>query len=66
MTNITKDKIIKELKDLPDEIVNEILEFIRFKKIKRSSERTETHFVSESALSKDWLNPSEDEAWKDL
>ncbi len=25
-----------------------------------------THFASESVLSKDWLLPEEDEAWKDL
>jgi hypothetical protein len=25
-----------------------------------------THFASEKALSKDWLSPEEDEAWKNL
>jgi hypothetical protein len=66
MTTVTKNIIIDELKDLPDEFANEILDFIRFKKIKRSAEKIETHLVSETALSKDWLNPTENEAWKDL
>ncbi len=30
------------------------------------ADKTETHFASESALEKDWSNPQEDEAWKDL
>lgn len=66
MTTVTKNIIIDELKDLPDEFANEILDFIRFKKIKRSDEKIETHLASETALAKDWLNPTENEAWKDL
>ena len=29
-------------------------------------DKTKTYFASESVLAKDWLNPEEDEAWKDL
>ncbi len=66
MTSATKNIIIDELKDLPDEFANEILDFIRFKKIKRSAEKIETHLASEATLAKDWMNPAENEAWKDL
>ncbi|MDR3250138.1 MAG: hypothetical protein LBT42_00535 [Tannerella sp.] len=30
------------------------------------SDVTDTHLASEHVLAKDWLNPQEDEAWKDL
>ena len=30
------------------------------------SDKTETHFASQSVLAKDWLTPEEDNAWKDL
>ena len=30
------------------------------------SDKTVTHFASESALAKDWLMPEEDKVWKDL
>jgi hypothetical protein len=33
---------------------------------KASKERMETAILSESVLSKDWLSPEEDEAWKNL
>ena len=66
MTTITKNIIIEELKDIPDEFASEILDFIKFKKIQRKSEKIHTHFASESSLAKDWLKPEEDEAWKGL
>jgi hypothetical protein len=48
--SILKDRLGKKLK--PDVIAY--------------YEKMETAFLSESALSKDWLTPEEDEAWKDL
>jgi hypothetical protein len=33
MTTITKDNIMNELNDLPDDLAQEILDFIRFLKI---------------------------------
>jgi hypothetical protein len=32
----------------------------------RETDKTETHYASESILAKDWLTPKEDMAWKDL
>lgn len=66
MTTLTKNIIIEELKDIPDEFASEILDFIKFKKIQKKSEKIHTHFASENSLAKDWLTPEEDEAWKDL
>ena len=35
-------------------------------KRKLENDKIMTHFASEKALSKDWLSPEEDEAWKNL
>jgi hypothetical protein len=32
----------------------------------QSPDAAETHFLSESALQKDWLTAEEDQAWQDL
>jgi nitrous oxide reductase accessory protein NosL len=66
MTGITKNIIIDELRDIPDEFASEILDFIKFLKIQKNPEKIQTHFASEASLAKDWLKPEEDEAWKDL
>ena len=35
-------------------------------KRKLENDKIMTHYASEKALSKDWLSPEEDEAWKNL
>ena len=65
MTTLTKN-ILEEIKDIPDEFAIEILDFIRFKKFQKKSDKTLTHVASEIVLAEDWLKPEEDEAWKDL
>jgi len=66
MSTVTKNIIIEELKSIPDEVANEILDFIKFLKIKTKTDKTETHIASMNSLSKDWEKPEEDEAWNDL
>ena len=61
-------EINEELKQLPDEVLQEIYDFILFLKYRKISikEGVDTHLASESVLAKDWNTPQEDEAWKDL
>jgi hypothetical protein len=66
MTTITKDDIMNELNDLPDDLAQEILDFIRFIKVKRKADKTMTALASEKVLSKDWLSTEEEEAWEEL
>ena len=66
MSTATKNIIIEELKSIPDEVANEVLDFIKFLKIKARTDKTETHFASIQSLSKDWDKTEEDEAWNDL
>jgi len=61
----TKNILIKEIENLPESLAAEVLDFVRFLEYKKS-DGLETYIQSESSLKKDWLTPSEDEAWKDL
>ncbi len=67
MVNVTKKELIlREIEHVPDDLFDEILDFIRFLKIKSRKESMETAIASESSLKKEWLRPEEDEAWQDL
>jgi hypothetical protein len=58
--------IISELEQVPESLLEEILDFIRFLGTKAAREKLETAIASEPSLQKDWLRPEEDEAWQDL
>ncbi|MCK4379825.1 MAG: DUF2281 domain-containing protein [Candidatus Lokiarchaeota archaeon] len=61
-----KDTIISELNNLPENLIEEILDYINFLKNKSLKEINELTLMSESSLRKDWLKPEEDKAWQDL
>jgi hypothetical protein len=62
-----KEQIVQQIENIPETLLNEVLDFIQFLKYKHlSQENLETALLSESALQEDWLNPEEDEAWQDL
>lgn len=61
-----KEIVLKEIENMPDVFIDEILDFIQFLKIKSYLEINETLNLSESALAKDWLRHEEDEAWQNL
>jgi len=61
-----KDMVINEVKQLPDALVDEVLDFVRFLSNKCANESRETALASEFALQKDWLKPEEDAAWQHL
>ncbi|MCD6207975.1 MAG: DUF2281 domain-containing protein [Methanosarcinales archaeon] len=58
--------IVNEIEQVPESFLEEILDFIRFLKIKAKTNKLETMIASESALKRDWLRPEEDKAWRDL
>lgn len=67
MVNVTKrELILREMEKVPDNLFEEILDFIHFLKTKSLKEKLETAIASESSLKKDWLRPEEDAAWRDL
>jgi hypothetical protein len=61
-----KDAVIKEIEQIPEPFLEEVLDFVHFLKAKITKERLGTAIASESSLKKDWLNPEEDEAWQSL
>ena len=67
MTEMTRvELIVNEINNVPESFLEEILDFIRFLKMKTMTNELETMIASESSLKKDWLKPEEDEAWQDL
>ncbi|KAM3090830.1 DUF2281 domain-containing protein [Phormidesmis sp. 146-35] len=62
----SKQQLLDEIEQIPDFLVEEILDFVQFLKSKHQPDRQETALLSESTLAKDWLRPEEDEAWQDL
>lgn len=57
--------LIRELKEAPEPLLDEVLDFVKFLKYK-NVERLESALLSETALAKDWLSPEEEQAWQDL
>lgn len=61
-----KEVLWREMNDLPEPMLEEVLNFVLFLKARSKQEVIETLSWSETALGKDWLRPEEDEAWRDL
>jgi hypothetical protein len=61
-----KQLIAKEIAQVPEPLLEEVLDFVRFLKSKRTQEKLETSLLSESSLKKDWLSPEEEKAWQHL
>ena len=62
----TREVLLEELRDCPDPLLDEVVDFVRFLKSKTVNYQLETALLSESVLQKDWLRPEEDQAWRDL
>ena len=62
----SREVLDQELDAMPEPLLTEVLDFVRFLKQKVAEERFETALLSETALGKDWLRPEEDEAWRNL
>jgi hypothetical protein len=63
----TKEKLINEIKETPELLLSEVLDFLHFLKAKTvQNNKLDSAIMSESSLKKDWLNPIEDETWQNL
>lgn len=58
--------LLKEIETVPEPLLGEVMDFVRFIKEKSIREGMYTAIASESSLKKDWLCAEEDEAWDDL
>lgn len=61
-----KELLLSEIEQVPEPLLDEVLDFIYFLKTKIIKERLDTAIASESSLKKDWLLPEEDKAWQSL
>lgn len=62
----TKELLMNEIEQVPEHLLNEVLDFVHFLKAKIIREEIASAVVSESSLGKDWLKAEEDEAWQNL
>jgi len=62
----TREQLIHELDALPEPVLAELLDYLRFIKTKLARERFDTAIASEPVLARDWLRPEGDAAWGDL
>ncbi len=62
----TKEAIAHEIEQVPEPLLEQVLEFLLSLKSQYQQEKLEITMMSESSLAKDSLSPEEDEAWQDL
>jgi hypothetical protein len=62
----TKEAIAHEIEQVPEPLLDQVLEYLLSLKSQYQQEKLEITIMSESSLAKDWLSPEEDEAWQDL
>lgn len=55
-----------ELEQVPEPLLDEVLDFVYFLKSKFIKQRLDTAIASDSSLKKDWLRSEEDNAWQSL
>ena len=65
---LTKKILKEELNDMPDEMLSELYEYMKYLKYKtlQKHEGMYTAYASEQVLKRDWEKPEENEAWSDL
>jgi hypothetical protein len=61
-----KEQLIQEIEEVPEPLLQEVLDFIQFLQNKHQTEKLEITLLSENSLQKDWLKQEEDTAWQDL
>jgi len=61
-----KELLAKEIENVPEPLLEELLDFARFLRAKAERTGRELAIQSESTLAKDWLSPEEDDAWAAL
>jgi hypothetical protein len=61
-----KELIATELDRIPEEMLDEVLDFVRFLGAKAVIRAGEPALLSEAALAETWLKPEEDVAWSYL
>lgn len=61
-----KEELISEIEQVPEPLLDEVLEFVHTLKARSAGHKPEIAIASERSLKKDWLRPEEEEAWQGL
>jgi hypothetical protein len=63
-----RELLKKELDEIPDNLLEDLYDYMKYLKYKKHRERDkiDTAYASEKVLKKEWDNPEEDSAWKNL
>ena len=61
---LDEGRLVEKIRKLPLIYRKQVIDFIEYLQLK--AQRKETLYLSEKSLSRDWLLPEEDEAWKNL
>lgn len=65
--NISKKQILlSSLDNLPDNLLEEVFDFVSYMKFKSVNNFPETLQATQNILANDWLKPEEEKAWQDL
>ncbi len=59
-----EERLVEKIRELPLIYRKQVMDFVEYLQLK--AQKKETLYLSEQSLSKDWLLPEEDEAWKNL
>jgi hypothetical protein len=60
-----KELLIKEIDQIPEPFLDEVMDFVQFLKAKMKKDVLDITIASESSLKKDWLR-QEEEAWQNF
>ena len=60
------DMLVKEVEEVPEPVMDEILDFVRFLKERPNLDREEATLAGEQPLAMDWLTPEEVREWQKL
>ncbi len=63
-SSTTRDVLWSALRDLPDDLVDQVADFVQFLRIRHLV--PDTALLSQASLALAWLTPEEDEAWKNV
>jgi len=61
-----RELLLREIEHIPNALLDELLDYVEFLKVKTARKRIDTVIASEGSLKRDWLEAEEDEAWKSL
>lgn len=60
-----KEQILQAIAQVPEPLLEEVLDFIQFLQTKHQQEKSKAALLSESSLQKDWFK-TEEAGWQDL